>query len=511
MVGVELEELLMKLFVHRGDVYAVQQGDGTYRTVYEPLTREVIRQHLQGEKTVGVYQIEPRTNTVKWLAFDLDGTDPPSVAEATKALYSQLLTRVPEKAVRLEKTRRGYHVWVFFAPPVPTPFAYSFGRGVAGETKLPTSTRIRDLHVEVFPKQSVVSEDGLGNLVKLPEGIHQVSKTRTRFVDENFRELDALRALSGVVPWSPPKELLESMKGVPVTPKEYEPILAEDFPCWRRISTGNIPVGARHATALMFACHLRDKGIVRGIATAIMREWWSRLPQSPPYPWEDAERCLRDAYEKGYWIGCKRIQSDFPELCDPSCPVRTKARGGRRISIAAFQEIEPTERIELLNGRYIFECHGTHSVLYDPLKGEMIAERGRYPGWDPWKWLSFRDEARRAFGKEVAEALGEIQRKQMAEWVKNEIQVVDDDYPASKIFFGSHSLKVNHSKSRGYIRISGSTYALRDELVKLGARWNVEAKAWELPYSEENLKRAIGFLRKHDKVKLQETDPEKLF
>ena len=487
--------------------YAIQQPDGSYLAAkrggeWLPLTPEVVRDHLLGKKTVGAYQIRAQDNTVSWACFDIDGTEGTEVA--LRALYQTVTRECPKEAVLVEKSRRGYHLWVLFDPPVPTPFAYTWGRKLAQETKIPTSARIKDLHVEIFPKQQVATESSPGSLVKLPLGIHRLSGKRTEFVDpETLRPIPAEEALNSVKPWSPPKELLASVQA-PAQPQERTPFFEADLPCWSKIAEGNIPEGARHLTALAFACHLRDRGLTEDVARLVMHEWWKRLPQPPKtlteYPWADAERCLLDAYRKGYYIGCSRIKREWPELCSPNCPVIKRGK----VPLGVYQEVEATERVELLGGKYILECHGSHTVLYDPVTRGMVSARGRYPGWDPWAWLSFTEKVRRAFGREVADELGRLAEKHKKEWVeREELELVDDDAVSTPMLFGQHTLSAHFSRARGYIRISGRTYPLAEELRKMGAVWKPQEKAWELPYSPENLRKTKLFLRKHDRVTLR--------
>lgn len=500
----DLVQRIYALFCGSGR-YAVQQPDGSYLAAkrggeWLPLTPEVVRDHLSGRRTIGVYQIRAQDNTVSWACFDIDGVEGTEVA--LRALYQTVTRECPREAVLVEKSRRGYHLWVFFDPPVPAPFAYAWGRKLAQETKIPTSTRVRDLHVEIFPKQTRATEDSPGSLVKLPLGIHQLSGKRTEFVDpETLQVVPAESALDSLRPWSPPKELLTSVQVPEQRPQLAAPLFEGDLPCWSRIGEGKIPEGARHLTALAFACHLRDKGLTEDVARIVMLEWWKRLPQPPrtltEYPWEDAERCLLDAYRKGYYVGCKRIKTEWPELCSPNCPILRRGR----IPLGTYQEVEATERVELLGGKYVLECHGPHTVLYDPVTRGMISARGRYPGWNPWAWISFVEEARKAFGREVAEELGRLAEKHRVEWVKREeLEMVDDDSVSTPMLFGQHTLSAHYSKSKGYIRISGRTYPLAGELREMGAVWRPQEKCWELPYTPENLRKVKAFLRKNDRV-----------
>jgi len=69
-----------------------------------------------------------------------------------------------------------------------------------------------NLHIELFPKQTSISGDGLGNLVRLPLGRNlHAPKNPTFFVDltsalTEFREVDPVFALTTDNPWQTPRE-----------------------------------------------------------------------------------------------------------------------------------------------------------------------------------------------------------------------------------------------------------------------------------------------------------------
>ena len=71
-----LSEVMTRLFSNRLDTYAEQfplkEGGASYTRVDAPLTTEVIQQHLNGEKTVGVYAINPKDQSCRWVCFDFD-------------------------------------------------------------------------------------------------------------------------------------------------------------------------------------------------------------------------------------------------------------------------------------------------------------------------------------------------------------------------------------------------------------------------------------------------------
>ncbi|MBI2374963.1 MAG: tetratricopeptide repeat protein [Deltaproteobacteria bacterium] len=179
-------------FSAREGVYARQwaspTGKAGYTPIHQPFTPQVARHHLLGDYTVGLYAVR-RDNTVRWLAIDLDiasaelrkARDASTLTRLTKAVHKASLTivdacaKVGLDALLEDSGHKGRHVWVLFEEPIPAGAAKRIGEWLvesAGE--LPG-----EVTAEVFPKQAkVTSADGLGNLIKLPLGVHQLSGRR---------------------------------------------------------------------------------------------------------------------------------------------------------------------------------------------------------------------------------------------------------------------------------------------------------------------------------------------
>ena len=146
------------LFVHRWDSYAVQQRNGAYWRVAEPLTFEHIEAHLEGRWTLGTYLLDAQS-TCTFTVFDADGEDGLMwIAVLAGELARQGIPTL------LEASRRGGHLWVHFSEPTPAvlvrawllPYAQAFG-------------------MELYPKQDKLTVGGSGSLIRLPLGIHQRS------------------------------------------------------------------------------------------------------------------------------------------------------------------------------------------------------------------------------------------------------------------------------------------------------------------------------------------------
>ena len=283
---------LSGLFVNREDCYCIQLKQG-YTRVEQPLTDDVLLQHLKGEVTVGSYQLD-KDSRVKWLCFDLD----PEQLEDAKATAQKILAvlleteqdsegnetpRVRPNCVILEASRYpdpSYHIWLLFLIPVKAKVARWLGLRVLEIAALSPKT------VEVFPKQEEITADRpFGNFVKLPFGFHQVERKWSRLLDFDTFEpmpLDKLEdkhGLSFSEEETAKLEGMETKRNVQVTfelPKAFKPLSdmeeekAVQFLCkyWRE--------GARNRLEMCFLGLCIKKGVSLESAKRIIREVCNR-------------------------------------------------------------------------------------------------------------------------------------------------------------------------------------------------------------------------------------------
>lgn len=146
------------LFVHRWDSYAVQQRNGAYWRVVEPLTREHIQAHLEGRWTLGTYLLDAQS-TCTFAVFDDDRED----GLERLAVLSVELARLGVSTLH-EASRRGSHLWIHLTHATPASLVRAW--------LLPYS---QAYGVELYPKQDCLAAGGSGSLIRLPLGIHQRS------------------------------------------------------------------------------------------------------------------------------------------------------------------------------------------------------------------------------------------------------------------------------------------------------------------------------------------------
>jgi hypothetical protein len=192
----------LALFSGREDVHARQWADPAkgiqgYSPVPQPLSPAALRNHLLGNTTLGVYPIR-LDGRVRFLALDVDITHR-ALEEAVSSPQHAAALRSAVHATGLElrdalralgfdplledSGHRGRHLWIFFDPPLPAERIHELGSRLLLRLSplLPLG-----LSLEVFPKQPDRTRGarGLGNLIKLPLGVHRKSGRRSLLLDD---------------------------------------------------------------------------------------------------------------------------------------------------------------------------------------------------------------------------------------------------------------------------------------------------------------------------------------
>jgi hypothetical protein len=183
------------LFSGRENLYARQwwseAGEGGYTPVHQPLVFQVARNHLLGSITIGVYPVR-LDSTVTFCAIDID-INKRAIARARGELQEsrRLRSVVASEARRFRSAfadlgipsvledsgYKGRHIWIFLQEPVEASAVRQFGTLFLALHPLESV----DLHAEFFPKQSETA-GGVGNLIKLPLGIHRRTGRRGRLL-----------------------------------------------------------------------------------------------------------------------------------------------------------------------------------------------------------------------------------------------------------------------------------------------------------------------------------------
>ena len=300
-----LSDLLLKRFYTGNNYYAIggkrARSDGKEESIYNPVMSipktNDIEKHLIGDAVMGAYTLR-QDNTVMWMCFDVDSTDLQAAKDLTLKL-SNFLQTVPH-AIEFSGNK-GYHVWLFFSKPVPAENV----RAIGAEIREQIGGKIAgDPHVEIFPKQDKLTESNpLGNLVKLPLGLHPVSKNRSCFITphsgwEQGEVVDPFKALDKTITLEDIASILNDYED----PKE---IIVQTL-------SGYWLEGQRHDLSLFLSGWLATAGWEEEDAVDVIE----RLHAAAGGDLTNQLQCVQDTYEKhnagGQILGLQALTDRLP-------------------------------------------------------------------------------------------------------------------------------------------------------------------------------------------------------
>ncbi len=177
----KLASRLKSLFVVRDDIYAkgylTAQGKKAFQTIKEPLTLDLLKQHLEGLVCLGTYNLT-QDSKVKWGCLDFD-ENTSNDFENAKKVYNYLINN--NFHPMLEKSGGGefkVHIWIFSEELIPADQMITFLKWVCEQTGVKSH--------EIFPKQPKINEGEFGNLVKLPLGKNPASGKFSEILNTNL-------------------------------------------------------------------------------------------------------------------------------------------------------------------------------------------------------------------------------------------------------------------------------------------------------------------------------------
>lgn len=347
----DLVTLLRDRFIHRSDAYALQwfnpntreggyvraterhcppdEPCNTFRCPHRislTVTDEVLREHLAGTKTVGIYQLG-EDNTVTWICIDIDKdrgaddtVDPDLLHRSAQTLATEIIRRfrlIGINALIEDSGNRGYHVWVFLSEPVAASVAQTIGHFVLENLDVP-----QNMHIELFPKQAFTRS--YGNLIKLPLGLHLKSRRRALFVDDNFQTHPSQLSILQDVQTTSAATLLSIIRRYRLDipqPREISAPNDEGYGrfvplCLHRLMNDGAPDGMRDAVGFRIACYLRNRGIPRDLALSTMLQWNER--NAPPMSEQLVQSKVDSAYAADYhFTPCS--DPSFDPYCSAAC------------------------------------------------------------------------------------------------------------------------------------------------------------------------------------------------
>jgi hypothetical protein len=217
-----------RLFVNRG-AYTLQSSRPHQETgrhyYFQPkakgtakelsLSAVTVRQHLEGEITIGLYAINPATQRSKWVAIDADYAG--AMEDLLKLRYSLQQDRVE---AALEMSKRGGHLWIFMEQPALARECRIYIYNLA----LKLGMRIKGIGlaegIEIFPKHDELREGEFGHAIRGPLGIHRGANRRYWFYGADYdleKQMTYLQRLRKVS-----EEQLRSFVAGKTMPPEFE-------------------------------------------------------------------------------------------------------------------------------------------------------------------------------------------------------------------------------------------------------------------------------------------------
>jgi hypothetical protein len=149
---------------------------------FRPLTDEVVRGHLVGDHTIGIYPLL-QDETCWFLAVDFDKKTWQRDAAAFLAVCCEL--NVPA-ALERSRSGNGGHVWIFFDQAIPAPTARKLGCAILTRAMESRHQLGLDSYDRFFPNQDTMPKGGLGNLIALPLQKLPRADGNSVFVDAEF-------------------------------------------------------------------------------------------------------------------------------------------------------------------------------------------------------------------------------------------------------------------------------------------------------------------------------------
>jgi hypothetical protein len=147
----------------RRTAFALQQPDGRYRRVSQPLTPARLADHLAGRLTLGLYVLDEQEQC---RCAVLDADQPDGLVRLANLQQKLAAQGIPAS---LEASRRGGHLWIWLAQPTPAAQVRAWLRPLCPPG------------LELYPRQDHAG-GGYGSVIRLPLGIHRRTGQRYPFL-----------------------------------------------------------------------------------------------------------------------------------------------------------------------------------------------------------------------------------------------------------------------------------------------------------------------------------------
>ena len=148
-----------------------------------PLTDDVVRQHLEGKQTIGVYPLL-LDETCWFLAVDFDKK---SWQDDAAAFLETCRDLGVSAAVERSRSGNGGHIWIFFDRGIAAATARKLGSLILTRTMDRRHQLGMDSYDRFFPNQDTMPKGGFGNLIALPLQWIPRQNDNSVFLDSDFQ------------------------------------------------------------------------------------------------------------------------------------------------------------------------------------------------------------------------------------------------------------------------------------------------------------------------------------
>lgn len=335
-------EIFRRLFTGLDNVYGTyDKRTGKVRQVKEPVTDRVIRAHLAGEKSYGVYLLTGDKTRALAADFDEDELALPVAFQAGARRYGM--------SAYIERSKsKGYHAWIFFDKPV-----------LARKARLVAQKILTDIDkadIEIFPKQCALNNNvSYGNFINAPLFGSLVRKGRTVFVDpaeqtqpypdqwellDRVQRADEVR-LDAIIRSCGLDTQKSPSKSPPVinhTGSDSENSSFGLAPCIRKMLAYGVE-SCQRVSCYRLAIQLKRIGIPYDLAIITLKAWaFKNRPADGKGTITEieVESQTKSAFDNSYTnVGCH--EPAVAAHCNRNCPLYAQARGRPRQRSSSHQ------------------------------------------------------------------------------------------------------------------------------------------------------------------------------
>lgn len=292
---------------------ATQEGDkvgGRPYTEHEPVTVDLWKLHLSGDKGLGIIPITDQA-TVSWAAIDID------VYPLDLAALEQKLVDMNLPLVVLRSKSGGAHLVLFCKDPIPAK--------VVRQKLAEWSLALGYPKAEIFPKQnSLANKTDVGNWLNMP---YFSVKDTTRYAILNGERLKVREFLTLAESRKVSADALKAF----VLPHAGSEAFAEGPPCLEHLSGVGFPRGSRNVALFNLAVFAR---FAHGDEWKEKVDEYNRDLMDPPLGTAEVMQTLKSVGRKEYFFSCDK--APLASCCNKEvCRTRKYGIGGNSESSVA--------------------------------------------------------------------------------------------------------------------------------------------------------------------------------